>query len=233
MRATLILHILAGSLGLLSGALALYSAKGQPLHRKAGRVFFFVMLTMTTTGALMAAITGTWAVVNIPAALITAYLVVTGFITVRPPRVGARAIATLAMLVALGVGLVQLTFGFQAIAGGGSREGIPAFPFFLFGIVGTLAGVQDLRLLRAGGVLQGRPRLVRHLWRMCFALFIAAMSFFLGQQDVIPKPIRIPGLLALPVLAILATMLYWLWRYRARRGASQDRPIQDVVEATS
>ena len=51
-----------------------------------------------------------------------------------------------------------------------------------------------------------------------FALFIAAMSFFLGQAKVIPKPIRIPGLLALPVLAVLVTMLYWLWRVRRKRA---------------
>jgi hypothetical protein len=34
---------------------------------------------------------------------------------------------------------------------------------------------------------------------------------------VIPKPIRIPALLAVPVLAVLVTLLYWLWRVRVRR----------------
>ena len=53
---------------------------------------------------------------------------------------------------------------------------------------------------------------------MCFALFIAALSFFIGQAQVIPKPIRIMPLLALPVLAVLLTMLYWLWRIRVRRS---------------
>jgi hypothetical protein len=53
---------------------------------------------------------------------------------------------------------------------------------------------------------------------MCFALFIAALSFFIGQAHVFPKPIRIPGLLVLPVLAVLVTMLYWLWRVRIRRS---------------
>ncbi|HEY8796026.1 MAG TPA: hypothetical protein VIM15_13895 [Gemmatimonadaceae bacterium] len=74
-------------------------------------------------------------------------------------------------------------------------------------------------MIRSGGLasLRGAPRLARHLWRMCFALFIATMSFFLGQAKVIPKPIRIPALLALPVLAVLLTMLYWLWRVRVKR----------------
>lgn len=79
---------------------------------------------------------------------------------------------------------------------------MPAFPFFLFGIVGLLAAFLDLRMLRAGG-LCGVARLTRHLWRMTFALLIAALSFFLGQAKVFPQAVRIPGFLALPVLAVL------------------------------
>jgi hypothetical protein len=68
------------------------------------------------------------------------------------------------------------------------------------------------------GALTGASRLARHLWRMSFALFIAALSFFIGQAKVIPGPIRIPALLALPVLAVLVTMVYWLWRVRVGRA---------------
>jgi len=61
--------------------------------------------------------------------------------------------------VALAVGLTSLSFGFEALASpDGKQNGMPAFPFFLFGVVGTLAGVLDLRMLRAGG-LRGASRL--------------------------------------------------------------------------
>lgn len=120
------------------------------------------------------------------------------------------------MLVAAAVGVLDLTLGLDAVANGGSRNGVPAFPFFLFGSVGVMASAGDLRLLRSAP-LTGARRLTRHLWRMSFALFIAAMSFFFGQAKVIPKPIRIPALLALPVVAVLVTLLYWLWRVRIRR----------------
>jgi hypothetical protein len=53
---------------------------------------------------------------------------------------------------------------------------------------------------------------------MCFALFIAAMSFFIGQSDEFPKAMRVMPVLALPVLAVLVTMIYWLWRVRIRRS---------------
>jgi hypothetical protein len=105
---------------------------------------------------------------------------------------------------------------------------MPAFPFVLFGVVALVAGVGDLRVLRSGP-LNGASRLRRHLWRMSFALFIAALSFFIGQAKVIPEPVRIRPLLALPVVALLVTMLYWLWRVR-RRGALRSLVALSVPE---
>jgi hypothetical protein len=52
---------------------------------------------------------------------------------------------------------------------------------------------------------------------MATALFIAAMSFFIGQADEIPKPLRFMPLLVTPPLAALGTMLYWIWRVRVAR----------------
>jgi uncharacterized membrane protein len=214
---TYVVHILAGILSLLFGYVALYSAKGSRLHRKSGMLFVYVMLTVCVAGLAMAVVRGVAPAINVPAALLTAYLAITALTTVRPLAAGSRWLDIGAMLVALAVGLASLTFGFEAIADGGMRNGMPAFPFFMFGVVGTLASVGDVRMMRSG-VPKGTPRLARHLWRMCFALFIASLSFFIGQAHVFPKPIRIPGLLALPVLAVLVTMLYWLWRVRIRRS---------------
>jgi peptidoglycan/LPS O-acetylase OafA/YrhL len=120
------------------------------------------------------------------------------------------------MLVAMGVSLTSLTFGFQAVANGGMRNGMPAFPFFMFGIVALLGFAGDLRMIRSGVPPRGGARIARHLWRMCFALFIAAMSFFIGQADEFPEALRIPLLLAVPVLAPVVSMAYWLWRVRSR-----------------
>ena len=63
-------------------------------------------------------------------------------------------------------------------------------PFSIFATVALLAGAGDVRMIRSRG-LQGAARLARHLWRMSFALFIGAFSFFLGQAKVIPKPVRV------------------------------------------
>jgi uncharacterized membrane protein len=213
---TYVVHIVAGSLALVFGYVALYAPKGSPLHRKSGMVFVYAMLIMALFGVTIAAVRDVAAALNVPVGMLTAYLVITSLTTVRPPAAGSRWLDIGAMLLGLAVTLTFLTFGFQALANGGMRNEMPAFLFFMFGVVGLLASVGDLRIIRSGA-LRGAPRLARHLWRMCFALFIAALSFFIGQMKVIPKPIRIPGLLALPVLLVLVTMLYWLWRVRIRR----------------
>ncbi len=238
MRTTMLIHIVAGSLGLISGFVALYAAKGAPLHRRAGRVFVSVMLTMTLTGITIAAVRGVAPAINIPAGLLTAYLVVTGLTTLRPLAAGPRWLDLGAMLVGLAIGMISLAFGLDALANGGEKDGMPAFPFLMFGVVGMLASVGDLRMLLAG-TLSGRSRLTRHLWRMSFALFIAALSFFLGQSDELPRAFRILPLLALPPVAVLVTLLYWVWRVRVRRGsrgsvgagAPQEPPLSALREA--
>ena len=218
MIATYVLHIGAGTLGLLAGYVALYSTKGLPLHRRAGMVFVYAMLTMCLFGTLIAIVRGVAPAVNVPAGVLTAYLVITALTTVRPPGAAvSRWLNPSLMLVALTVGVANLVFLFEALGSpDGKRNGMPAFPFIMFGAVGTLGAALDVRMMRSGP-LQGAARLRRHLWRMSFALFIAALSFFIGQAAIFPKPIRILPLLALPMLVVLVTMFYWLWRVRGRR----------------
>jgi hypothetical protein len=83
----------------------------------------------------------------------------------------------------------------------------------------TLAAIGDIRVLRSGPLAGGR-RLARHLWRMCFALFIAAGSFFSIEErvaKVLPEPFTTGPMRALPILLLFGAMFYWLWRVRGRR----------------
>jgi uncharacterized membrane protein len=212
-----VVHILAGILVVLSGYVALYATKGAPLHRKAGMVFASAMLTTAVFGMVISVVRGVAPAINVPAALLTSYLVITSLHTVRPVAAESRWLDIGALLVVVGVMLASLMFAVEAFANGGTRKGMPAFPFVMFGVAALLASVGDVRMLRSGR-LQGPLRLARHLWRMCFALFIAAISFFIGQAQVFPKPIRILPLLALPVVLVLVTMFYWLWRIRVKRS---------------
>ena len=222
MKPIYLVHIIAGTLGLVSGFAALYASKGARFHRRSGMLFVYVMLTMCIAGLAMALGRNVAPSVNVPAALITAYLVITSLATVKPPSRGGRWLLLGGMAVVLAVVIADAVFAVQAV-NGHAPDGMPAFPFFMFGIIGLLGLVGDARVLVAEP-LRGAPRLARHLWRMCMALFIASLSFFIGQADEFPEALRIMPLLASPILIVLSTMVYWLWRVSIKRS------LRGVVE---
>ena len=217
------LHIMAGLSALVSGALALFALKGGALHRGSGRVFVYTMVAMGGSGALMAALQPEVAYVNVIAGTLTCYLVVTALLTVRRPVLEFHWIDAGAMLVALAAGLFALVLGLEASGSAkGTKDGIPAGIYFMFAAVALLATFGDARV-RLGRRIEGPRRLARHLWRMCFALYVATASFFLGQAQVFPKPVRSSGLLFVPVLTVVVVFIYWLarvWRMQRRQGGS-------------
>jgi hypothetical protein len=201
-------HVVAGAIAILTGYVALFAFKGATVHRKSGLIFVGAMLVMSLTGAVMA-VGRPGAAVNVPAGLVTAYLIATAFATVRPPSARVRAFERGAMIAAFLFGTVSI-----AVAMSGT-QGVFTAPLFMFGLIALLGGNGDRRMLRAGG-LQGAPRLKRHLWRMCTGLFVAAASFFLGPPARVPEPLRLPPFRLIPLIA-LAAMAFWLWRLRATR----------------
>jgi hypothetical protein len=205
-------HVLAGAIAILTGFTALFVLKGAKVHRRSGLIFVCSMLVMSLSGAVMA-VGRPGAAVNVPAGLVTAYLIATAFATVRPPSARRRAFERGAMIAAFVFGTVSVVL---AIAGG---NGVMSVPLFIFGLIALLAGNGDRRMLRAGG-LQGAPRLKRHLWRMCTGLFIAAGSFFLGPAARVPEPLRLPPFRLIPLVA-LAAMAFWLWHLRAGRKSAR------------
>jgi uncharacterized membrane protein len=212
------IHIVAGLVAIVAAAVALYAAKGARLHRESGTIFVYAMLTMSGTAAVMAAAQPNWA--NVLQGALTFYLVTSGLLTIRRHVAARHSIEVGAMLVALAIGVAHFSLGTAALHSvTGTTYGYPPPLYFVFGSVALVAAVGDMRMIRVGG-LQGRRRIVRHLWRMCFATFIATGSFFLGQAKVFPEPVRIVPLLAIPALAPLVLMLYWLARVAVGRRFS-------------
>ena len=119
--------------------------------------------------------------------------------------------------------------GFTALhSAGGKVDGMPPQPLFMFAVVGLVGGLLDARMLLAR-CIQGAHRLARHLWRMSFAMWIATMSFFLGQAQVFPEPLRKAiGLRAIPVVLMLVFLLYWLIRVLVMRR----RALNDILGRT-
>jgi len=206
----LAIHIAAGGLAIVLGAIALLAKKGGNIHRRSGLLFVYAMLVLGATAALLgfrkSPTDG-----NVFGGLMTVYFVLTALMTVRAVSPWTRRINVAMLMVAVGLAVFNSPRGVL--------NGVP-FPmhFFIAGVM-ILAAIGDVRIMLAG-MPRGGPRLARHLWRMCFALFIAAGSFFSIRARVakiLPAPFTTVPMRALPILLLFGAMFYWLWRVRSRR----------------
>jgi hypothetical protein len=210
----LMVHIAAGLFAIVTGYTAVSTVKGGSLHRRAGLVFVYAMIVMGVLGSGIAAFEHKASSIN--GGLISAYFVVTALITVRAESATTRRLSIAAMVIALALAAFDFVLATRALANGKRfTEGVPVAVIVAFSVILLLSARGDWRVLREG--IRGSRRIARHLWRMCFALFIAAGSFFIGQAHIVPKPIRFwPVLLTLAFFPLVA-MAYWIWRIRIRQ----------------
>jgi hypothetical protein len=159
--------------------------KGSRRHVVAGRVFVASMLIMGAFAAYLAVVRNQPN--NIGGGILTVYLVGTAWLT---------------------DGILLWMTGVKVLRSGhSSLGGVPVGMMFFLGSVCLLAAAGDVRMLLRGGVF-GAKRIARHLWRMCFGLFIAAGSFFLGGSN---RPLRLLSTVGLGKYlspAIFGTTLY-------------------------
>ena len=217
-------HICAGTLGMLSGFAAVSLRKGSRRHGLAGRVFVISMLSMSASGVYLAFMKSSPG--DILGGALTFYLVATAWMTARRRDAKTGIFDWGALLVVLAVGAVTVTYGIEAAnSQTGLKHGYPAGNYFFLGAVALLAATGDVRMLVRRGI-SGTQRIARHLWRMCFALFIAAASIFLARQQVFPALLRKAGVLLLLSFLPLVLMIFWLFRVRlanAYKGKTMPR----------
>ena len=225
---TLIFHFSAGLLALGSGFVAIVSTKGGRVHRRAGMIFVVAMIGLVVFAGGLYAFKGRYA--SLVGAAFPAYLVITALTTVRPlDGRYARSASIALMLLCFGVALNGFTWGTIALNSPTRMlDGAPAPMILFLATVALCAAIGDWRLIRAGSIT-GTRRIARHLWRMCFGLFVASGSFFLGQMKFLPQSLRIlPLLLALGISPLLV-LVYWMWRVRLRKKSGlvfmRDAPV--------
>jgi hypothetical protein len=221
----LILHISGGTVGLVSGTAAMTFRKGSPGHVLAGKIFVASMLTMGVFATYLA-ITRHQPN-NIGGGILTVYLIGTAWLTARRRDGETSRFDWVVLLIPLALGILTWMIGIRVVrSGASSQDGVPVGMTFFMGSVMLLAAAGDVRMLLRGGVT-GAKRIARHLWRMCFGLFIAAGSFFMGPSN---RPLRLLSTVGvgkyLPaalfsislylVLTVLPLILLVFWVVRVR-----------------
>src|SRR5260370_7748956 len=189
----LVVHICAGTLGLLSGTAAMSFRKGSPRHMLAGKVFVVSMLTLAAAAVYLAILKHQTP--NIVAGFLTFYLIGTAWLTARRRDGETSRLDWVVLLIPLAIGIVNWVNGLKIVrSGGSSQDGVPVGMMLFMGSVCLIAAAGDVRMLVGGGVF-GAKRIARHLWPMCFGLFIAAGSFFLAPST---RPVAFLSAVPLP-----------------------------------
>jgi hypothetical protein len=197
--------------------------KGSPRHVLAGKVFVASMLTMGVFAVYLAIVRHQPN--NIGGGILTVYLIGTAWLTARRRDGEANRLDWVVLLIPLALGILTWMTGLKVVrSGASSQDGVPVGMTFFMGSVMLLAAAGDVRMLLGGGVF-GTKRIARHLWRMCFGLFIAAGSFFMGPSN---RPLRLlsavglgrhlsPALFSINlILTILPLILLIFWLVRVR-----------------
>jgi hypothetical protein len=226
----LVLHVSGGTIGILSGTVAMIASKGGRVHRAAGNLFTIAMLTLATSGLCLAILKSQRG--NIVASIVTFYLIGTAWLAGRR-RDSITWIDWTAFLAGLAGAAAAITLSIYNLHNpAGADKSAPAGMGLVFGAILILAVSGDIRMFLRGGIF-GRQRTTRHLWRMCFGLFIATGSFFLGQQKVFPAFLRGSMFLTVPALLPLPLLIYWLLRVRLSKAYKKAQPPSNLAPMVS
>lgn len=210
MTPQVIFHIAAGTVALLSGAVALGAKKGGKIHRQSGKIFFYSMILMAASGTYLAYLASVY--ITVLAGSLVLYLLTSGTMTVsrRQNQIGL----TEKIIFACGLGVTAFGAYLCWLATRGITDSlgaysVPAAIYFIFTTLAVLGVVTDARVLLKKGIM-GKQRILRHIWRMCVPLYIAASSFFTGQQQVFPEALQGTFYLSIPEYSVLLLLFFWL-----------------------
>lgn len=218
-----VVHIAGGTIALATGTAALVYRKGGAKHAWAGTWFFGSMLVLAGTGAALAAPKPDRPTTLV--GLITLYLVATSWQAIRSRDGKTGRFEMGAFVFAAACAASGIMFGLWAAASpAGTIDGYPPAICYAFATLAGIAASLDLDVSLRKSITTAQ-RVARHLWRMCFAPFLAAASLFLGQQDDVFPFMQGSPFLFVPPFATLAVMAYWLTRVRFGSGvASKPKP---------
>lgn len=201
------LHIAAGAVALLAGLAALAATKGGRRHRLAGRGYVAAMALVVLTVPVLFAFERSFVRgFLVLVAVFSGYLVFSGYRTMTGRPVGGATTvdwlgATLVVVACLALGGWGVTL---LVAGSGMGVVLG-----VFGGIGLLLGVADVRAFRAGDPRDGP--VVDHLTRMVggYVATVTAVSVVNLAGTAVPAVVAWLGPTALGVPLIL----YWQARY--------------------
>jgi hypothetical protein len=219
------IHVACGVIALLLGAVAVSARKGGRMHVSAGTWFCVAMFVLGLTASILEPFR-TPQPGSPVGGIMVCYFVATAWMTARRRDGTPGRFEKIACAFMLAIAAAIILDGFKRAFAPPGQYAVPpsAGVVIVLGVLCLLAALGDLKFILRG-TLSDTQRLSRHLWRMCFAFFIATGSFFLGQQKFLPPVVRNSPIQFVLAFAPFAVMLFWLVRIRwSKANPLKQRP---------
>ncbi|HWW43289.1 hypothetical protein [Pedobacter sp.] len=207
----LILHIVAGTIGLISGTINIIGKKGGKIHRIAGRFFLYGMLTVSLSAFVLSVLHPNYFLFIV--GVFTLYMVSSGtrYLHLKKMSKGQKPgkIDWLLTYFMLTFGVLFLLFGIYHLIHKNSFGAV----FIVFGLIGFRMVRSDFRNFRGEGDVLN-TWLVAHIQRMIGA-YVAALTAFLVVNNTL-----LPAYVAwlLPTVVMFPLILRWVKRYKVKVG---------------
>lgn len=203
------LHIVAGTISLLTGTINIIGKKGGKAHRIVGLAFLYSMLTVSASAFVLSVLHPNYFLFIV--GVFTLYMVCSGkrYLYLKNLSKGQRPkwIDWLLTSFMLLFGLAFLIFGVYHLI----HKNVFGIVFVVFGAIGLRFVRTDFRNF-SGKAEASNAWLLAHIQRMTGA-YIAALTAFLVVNNT-----AMPGYIAwlLPSLVFVPLIVIWVRKYRVR-----------------
>ena len=205
----LIIHIIAGSIGLLTGTINIIKKKGDKAHKKVGEFFFYSMLINGFAGLVMSLIHRNDFLLIV--AVFSIYMVATGqrFLSLKQLHTEQKPktidwILTYTMLV---FALLFITYGSYLLI----NKVNFGIVLLVFGVVSCLMAIKDIKVYK-GNIKEKNYWLLLHIQRMVGSYIAALTAFIVVNNHFLPG---IVGWL-LPTVIFTPLIVKWTKQYRVQ-----------------
>lgn len=214
-KTLLIAHILTGSISLLLGLYILTSKKGNSIHKKLGKAYFFSMLTNSLVAIPMTYLHPSYFLFLI--SIFTIYMLFTGLRYLNKKKLSDVNYLDWALTgVMLLFAITFIVLGAINIVKGNYFGTV----FIVFGAIGLLFSYQDWLNFKGKSNIKNYF-LTTHIQRMTGSYIAATTAFLVVNNTFLPSIVA----WLLPTIAIAPLIVIWTKKYKLEKKSTLEPQI--------
>lgn len=209
----LVLHVVGGSVGLLTGLTNILRKKGDKSHKLTGKIFFVSMLTAGTSALVLSCLHPNYFLFMV--GVFTLYMVCSGQCYLRlkqQDKLDSKMIEWTITILMLLAGLLFVGIGILTII----KSNLFGLVFITFGSLGLLFVQQDFKSYNDKSPIINYW-LIGHLQRMTGGFIAALTAFLVVNAEYFPG--RIQGFVywLLPTIILTPLIIKWSRKYEVKK----------------